>query len=212
KLPDVGVSPTRADALKAISRKVAAAAVRPRAVAIVHVVRIRVEHAEATLRGLPHFATRVDQLVGGVVLEMKMLMACRELEQTIRIGEVSVAVRVHVFEWTSDEDVGISEIWRRHRKAQDIVRSRRHAPLLHATEVGGEIFDAVDPVLLCGLRVHDEVRKTNQIRNAGRTGGGSRRPDRGGAIDLTSAPDEKESRARKRDNGNTHFVPHDAGG
>src|SRR6476469_5510010 len=50
KLEDISVSPSRAHALKAVPGRRATAAIRPGAVAIVDVVWVRVEHAEATLR------------------------------------------------------------------------------------------------------------------------------------------------------------------
>src|SRR5436190_24320939 len=63
ELEHVGVGPAAADSLKAVACEIAAAAIRPGAVAVVDVVRIRIEHAKAPLGGLPFLAVRVDQAI-----------------------------------------------------------------------------------------------------------------------------------------------------
>src|SRR5512132_2371530 len=79
QLEHVRVRPARADALEAVAGHCAATPIRPRSVAIVHVVWVGVEHAEAALRRLPHRAIGADQLVRGVMLKVKMRMTGREL-------------------------------------------------------------------------------------------------------------------------------------
>src|SRR5437870_13204244 len=53
ELEHIGVSPTGTDALETVTRQVAATAIGPRSVSIVHVERIGVEHAEAALCRFP---------------------------------------------------------------------------------------------------------------------------------------------------------------
>src|SRR5438105_4193686 len=75
ELEDVRVRPARADPLEAVDRGIATAAIRPRAVAVVDVVGIRVEHAEASLRCFPHVAILANEPVRRVVLEVKVPVA-----------------------------------------------------------------------------------------------------------------------------------------
>src|SRR5262249_20039507 len=116
QLEDIGIRPPCAYPLEAVACEGAAAAVRPRAVPIVHVERIGVEHAEAAFCRLPDMAVGPDQLVGCVMLKVEMLMARGELEQPVGIGKIAVPVRIHVLERATDENVTLADVGRGDRE------------------------------------------------------------------------------------------------
>lgn len=168
QLEDVRIGPSRADALEAVDCEIAAAAIRPRPVAVVDVVRIRIEHAEAALRRFPYVTVAAYQPILGVMLEVEMLMAARKLEQSVRVAEVAVTVRIHVRERAPDEYVAFADVRRRDREADDRVSARRDTTLDDAAEIRRQILHPNDPVVLRRLPVDDEIWQRTRVGHAAR--------------------------------------------
>lgn len=163
ELEDIGVGPSVADSLESVACASSTIAIAPCAVALIEIVGICVEHAESALRRFPLYAVRVDETVCGVVLKMEMLMACRELEQSVRVGKITIAIRIHVLERTSNEDVTLPDVRSSNGESNYCVRARSDSAFLNAAEVGWEILDASDPVILGGLAVDDEIRQCGSV-------------------------------------------------
>ena len=97
-----------------------------------------------------------------------MLMAGRELEESVRVAEVAVTIGIHVRERAADEHVAFADVRRRDGEADDRVRARRDAALDHAAEIGRKILDSHNPVVLRRLAVDDEVWQRARVRHAAR--------------------------------------------
>ncbi len=151
---DVFVRPADADALVAGNADAATGLVDPRArrdvVADRWRCRVRVDHAEAALRGAPRDPRgRIDELVERVVLEVEVVVTARELVQPVVRGDVDVRI--------AEVDRPVADVRRLHRETDDPVGSGRHAALLDAAHQSVHLLVAHDPLVREQVAVHDEV-------------------------------------------------------
>ena len=106
--------------------------------------------------GVDDLRVAVDQLVRGVVPEMEMVVAARELVQPVVVLDMHVGV--------ADEDVTGADVRRRDGKAKHAVWPRLHVALDHRASGGAEVLVPHDPVVLQRLRIDNEIRRAAQVR------------------------------------------------
>src|SRR5262245_57190982 len=90
--------------------------------------------------------------------EMVVMMARRKFEQTVVGSDMRV--------WVADNNVGIPDVRRLHRKADDRPYSWCNAAFHHAAGCGVKLFVAHYPLISQKLAVDHQIRQTCCIRLA----------------------------------------------